>query len=249
MERASGWPNPKNIKMPDSWNSYEIFPGMPYSTMVLVEGGSFMMDNRIECKVNSFYLGQFLVTQGLWDSIVREDSSRLRGNSMTPVTELSWYDCTEFLERLNKRLGLMNRVPYRLPSEVEWEYAARGGKYTRKTEYAGSGMLKEVGWSGSLLTEKGLSHGDAEVTGLRTPNELGLYDLSGNLFEWCSDLYRNNLEAPPKDPLSDNSEGDRVLRAGSFLHVSEFSRIDYRFSGLSFASDTVNGFRLARSVF
>ena len=140
----------KILSMSSTWNSYEIYPDLPESTMVQVEGGSFLLDDRIKCEVSSFYLGQYQVTQALWERVMEGNPSRFQGANL-PVERVNWYDCQKFLEKLNHQLGLTGKELYRLPTEAEWEYAARGGKYARKTEYAGSGELKEVGWYNGYL--------------------------------------------------------------------------------------------------
>ena len=173
--------------MSSTWNSYEIYPGMPYTSMVGVEGGSFLLDDRIKCEVSSFYLGQYQVTQAVWEQVMGDNPSDFKGGRL-PVEMVNWYDCQKFLENLNHQLGLTGKELYRLPTEAEWEYAARGGKYARRTEYAGSGELKEVGWFGYYDEEKNM-HNWTENSGLRVSNELGLYDMSGNVWEWCWDWY------------------------------------------------------------
>ena len=152
------------------WRSNEIFPGLPESTMIEVEGGSFRLDDRIPCELKPFYLGRYPVSQELWNKVMGENPARFKGENL-PIESVSWYDCVEFCNRLSDEQGLepvyeidkSQKDPnnqsdetgvfgdtkkwmvksnpqasgYRFPTEAEWEYAARGGKYARKTEYAG----------------------------------------------------------------------------------------------------------------
>ena len=229
--------------MSSTWNSYEIFPGMPESTMVQVEGGSFLLDDRIDCEVSSFYLGQFQVTQALWEQVMGNNPSEFKGGRL-PVESISWKDCQKFLENLNHQLGLTGKELYRLPTEAEWEYAARGGKYARRTEFAGSGDLKEVGWFGYYDN----AHNWTETSGLRIPNELGLYDMSGNVREWCWDRYGRYSDTSLKDPQGPDSGHSRVLRGGSWRYKASYCRVSY-LSGSDPSRRNGNvGLRLARDV-
>ena len=233
--------------MSSTWNSYEIYPDLPESTMVQVEGGSFLLDDRIKCEVSSFYLGQYQVTQAVWEQVMGDNPSRFQGANL-PVERISWNDCQKFLEKLNHQLGLTGKELYRLPTEAEWEYAARGGKYARKTEYAGSGELKEVGWYDAFLTGEKNAHNWTETSGLRIPNELGLYDMSGNVREWCWDWYGDYSDTSLKDRQGPDSGYARVLRGGSWFNFADGSRVAYRVSYLPDGRSYDYGLRLARTV-
>ena len=232
--------------MSSTWNSYEIFPDMPESTMVQVEGGSFLLDDQIKCEVSSFYLGQYQVTQAVWEQVMGHNPSEFKGARL-PVESISWNDCQKFLENLNHQLGLTGKELYRLPTEAEWEYAARGGKYARKTEYAGSGELKEVGWFGQFLGDEKNVHNWTETAGLRIPNELGLYDMSGNVREWCQDWYGAYPETPLINPMGSDTGQRRVLRGGSWYYDASYCRVSRRNYRTPSGRNDHIGFRLARN--
>ena len=240
--------------MSSTWNSYEIYPDLPESAMVQVEGGSFMMGSDKlererpihEVHVSSFYLGQYQVTQALWEQVMGNNPSDFKGDRL-PVESISWDNCQKFLGNLNHQLGLMGKDLYRLPTEAEWEYAARGGRYARKTEYAGSGELKEVGWFGYYGEEKNM-HNWTETSGLRVPNELGLYDMSGNVREWCWDWYGDYSDTSLKDPHGPDSGKARVLRGGSWLDFASLCRVSDRDGYVPSGRSDGFGFRLARDV-
>ncbi|MBK8965904.1 MAG: formylglycine-generating enzyme family protein, partial [Lewinellaceae bacterium] len=124
--------------------------------------------------VSGFYLGKLPVTQMLWQAVMGDTPSRFPGGQR-PVEQVSWDDAQKFVKKLQDQ----TRLPFRLPSEAEWEFAARGGVYNLNHNYAGSNRLKEVGWYNLN------SHGETKLAGLKYPNELGLYDMSGNVWEWC----------------------------------------------------------------
>lgn len=150
--------------------------------MVYVKGGRFQMGSNLDnnekpihdVTVSSFVMGKYEVTQRQWKSIMGSNPSEFNDCPVCPVENVSWDDVQLFLQALNQRTG----GHYRLPTEAEWEYAARGGQQTRQTEYAGSSSATEVGW-----IEKNSSYKTYPV-GQKQPNELGLYDMTGNVEEW-----------------------------------------------------------------
>jgi formylglycine-generating enzyme len=219
--------------------SYAEFENTPAAfEMILVEGGIFEMGSNDEeaekpihkVQVSSFWMGEFPVTQGLWSYVMagteKENPSDFKGANR-PVEKVSHDDIVnEFLPKLKAMTGLA----YRLPTEAEWEYAAKGGKYGQKYpfEYAGSNKLEEVGWYDEN------SHSETQVVGLKTPNLLGLYDMSGNVWEWCSDWYNKGFYSSSTAKVSDNPTGPttgthRVFRGGSWLNNALFCRSAYRY--------------------
>ena len=132
----------------------------------------------VEQDTGSFYICKYEVTQKLWKAVMEENPSDMQGDDL-PVEQVSWNDCQRFISRLN---GLTGKN-YRLPTEAEWEYACRGGKYSKAYAYSGSNNIDEVAWYDKN------SEGQTHPVGQKKPNELGLYDMSGNVWELCQDMH------------------------------------------------------------
>ena len=211
----------------------ETLPDGTTFEMIKIDGDSFMMGNdesryglekpAHQVTVPDFYLAKYPVTQALWQSLMGKNPAHFKGANR-PVEQVSWDNAQKFIEKLNKLTG----KTYRLPSEAEWEYAARGGKQSKGFMYAGSNKLKEVGWY------NGNSHRETKPVGLKLPNELGLYDMSGNVWEWCADVWHENYNGAPEDGsawLSGGEQARRVVRGGSWdfndyvCRVSDSSRL------------------------
>ncbi|MCB9267773.1 MAG: formylglycine-generating enzyme family protein [Lewinellaceae bacterium] len=224
--------------------------------MILVEGGTFMMGSEDkeayddekpihEVALDSFYIGKYPVTQALWKAVMSDDNnpSYFKGADR-PVEQVSWEDAQEFLQKLN---GLMGRS-YRLPTEAEWEYSARGGQNSEGYKYAGSNKLKEVGWYSDN------SHGETNIVGLKYPNELGVYDMSGNVREWCQDWYSGNYyeechrQGKVYNPQGPDQGTSRVLRGGSWFSSPLRCRCASRFSNAPRLRHRGHGFRLCLSL-
>ena len=211
--------------------------------MVRVDGGSFMMgsDNGYKDEkpvhsetVSTFYIGKTEVTQALWTAVMGSNPSHHKGPNL-PVEMVSWNDCQEFIDRLNRITGRN----FRLPTEAEWEYAARGGNRSRGYEYSGSNTLQSVGWYDDNAGNT------THPVGSKLDNELGLYDMSGNVWEWTSDLWSDSYSSYRK---GGSSGSFRVNRGGSYLNDAEYCRSadrDYDDSGARFRN---LGFRLALSA-
>uniref|UniRef100_UPI004056864C formylglycine-generating enzyme family protein n=1 Tax=Candidatus Electronema sp. TaxID=2698783 RepID=UPI004056864C len=211
-----------------------ITPPLPDLELCLVEGGEFMMgDDNGEyddekpahrVRLDDFYIGKHPVTQELWQAVMGNNPSRFKGERR-PVEQVSWIDAQDFLDRLNSRTG----KKFRLPTEAEWEYAARGGKYSQDYKYAGSDRAKQVAWHDAN------SGDETHEVGLLLPNELGLYDMSGNVWEWCSDWFAADYYAQchqrgtVDNPQGPDSGGRRVLRGGSYFNDSQDCRAVYRY--------------------
>jgi len=168
-----------------------------------------------EVGLNTFYMGQYPVTQNVWETMMGENPSYFRGNYL-PVEQVSWEDVQLFLEKLNVLLNLERDKRYRLPTEAEWEYAARGGPFFQGLIYAGGERFDEVAWYDEN------SQNQTHEVGSKAPNELGIYDMSGNIWEWCQDWYgRDYYEECYNHGIVTNSKGTetgeyRVFRGGSW---------------------------------
>ena len=168
-----------------------------------------------------------------------ENPSKFKGYRL-PVTNISWHDCQNFILRLNQYSGRT----FRLPTEAEWEYAARGGRLGRNTLYAGSDSLDDVGWY-----EANAHHAPREV-GLLTPNELGLYDMTGNVHEWCADTfyrYSANVSGYEEGPIHHDGSLRRMMRGGSWLNGLGLMRIAQRCADNADMRSSTIGLRLAMS--
>ncbi len=201
---------------------------------ILVEGGEYFMgdDNgrydwekpAHRVKVSSFYIGQYPLTQSLWQVITGENPSEFKGENR-PVDNVSWNDVQDFIIKLNEQTGQQ----FRLPTEAEWEYAARGGKYSQGYTYSGSDQLKQVGW----YEEN--SNGETHEVGLMLANELGVYDMSGNVWEWCADWFgekyyeKCRIDGVVENPHGPGSSGDRVIRGGSYFYSRMYCRATDRY--------------------
>ena len=163
-----------------------------------------------------------LVTQKLWYEIMGNNPSYYKDQDECPVEKVSWNDVQDFISKLNSKTG----KKFRLPSEAEWEYAARGGKRSKNYKYAGSNNLAEVGWYAEN------SKGQTQPVATRNANELGFHDMSGNVWEWCQDKWHDNYEGAPSDGSAweDGESSDRVLRGGSWYDGVQFCRSAFRLS-------------------
>jgi len=197
-------------------NGHKIIGPLPGMEFLLIYGGDFMMgseENENEKPVHkvtirSFYLMSFSVTQEMWYKIMGYNPSYYTGDDL-PVDKVSWYDCKYFIRRLNR---ISPGQKFRLPSEAEWEYACRAGTTTRYYSGNHSSDLDHAGW----WMKNSVSR-PAPVA-QKTPNSWGLYDMHGNVWEWCEDWYHNNYKAAPADgsAWTSSRSGYRVLRGGSW---------------------------------
>jgi len=225
--------------------------------MTFIPGGSFTMgwlegrdgarnDHETpahEVQLNDFYIGKYPVTQAQWRAVMGENPSHLKDDEQCPVEQVSWNNVQVFIKTLNEITG----KNYRLPTEAEWEYAARGGNQSKNYQYSGSNDVKEVAWYDENSNKK--SH---PVGGLK-PNELGLFDMSGNVWEWCQDWYDENFYETCKksgvviNPMRSDKGVYRVIRGGDWLNNLGFCRTAYRGSYLPELYNGGIGFRLALS--
>ena len=173
---------------------------------------------------NNYYMGETEVTQALWQAVMGANPSQYSTDPNRPVENVSWNDCHEFITMLNQMTG----KNFRLPTEAEWEYAARGGNKSQHYRYAGSNDVNEVCWY--YYTDATAEYGTKVVATLK-PNELGLYDMSGNVLEWCEDYYSSSYYSisPSNNPTGPTSGMYRVIRGGCWdFTYPEDCRVSYR---------------------
>ena len=217
--------------------------------MIKVEGGTFSMGATSEQSSDAFdyekpvhsvtlsdyYIGETEVTQELWEAVMGSNPSYFEGDNQRPVENVSWNDCQKFIKKLNRLTG----KEFRLPTEAEWEYAARGGKYSRGYKYSGSNNADEVAWYSYN------SRDETHPVKTKKANELGLYDMSGNVWEWCNDwwgCYQSNSQTNPTGP----SKGEyRVLRGGSWGNFDWCVRVSFRYFNSPGTRNDNYGLRLA----
>ncbi len=199
--------------------------------MVKVEAGTFMMGATSEMKdpyddekpvhqvtlTNDYYMGKYEVTQALWQAVMGSNPSNFKGDNL-PVEEVSWNDCQEFISKLNSLTGRK----FRLPTEAEWEYAARGGKKSRSYQYSGSSNISDVAWYDGNSVNK------THPVGTKQANELGIYDMTGNVWEWCSDWYGFYSSSSQTNPTGADSGSGRVCRGGSWYGNARYCRLSFR---------------------
>lgn len=217
--------------------------------MVRVEGGTFRMGATAEQEdvaysnempvhsvtLNSYYIGKTEVTQALWQAVMGSNPSAFKGADL-PVECVSWNDCQEFIQKLNSLTGRN----FRLPTEAEWEFACRGGNNSRGYKYSGSNDIDNVAWYWDN------SGGKTHPVGTKAPNELGIYDMSGNVWEWCSDWYADYTSYSQTDPTGPQSGSDRVYRGGCWYDGARSCRSSYRDDGyLPTYRNFILGLRLA----
>ncbi len=232
--------------------------GVPVK-MIRVEAGSFTMGSTEQDNekwphtvtlTQDFYIAETEVTQKLWVSLMGELNnpvqSYYRGDEH-PIINVSWNDCQSFIQNLNSITG----QEFRLPTEAEWEFAAHGGNKSQGYKYAGSDDIEEVAWyeanSYSLSTiDPNFGIHDVKT---KKPNELGLYDMSGNAKEWCSDWFQSGYGAVARtDPKGPETGNGRVLKGGSWMTRASFCRITSRDVSNPDKIHAGNGFRLVMSV-
>ena len=202
-------------------------------TMVEVGGGTFTMGATSEqgsdawdeetpahqVTLSDYYIGQTEVTQALWEAVMGSNPSDHRGDNL-PVEQVSWDDCQVFIQELNQLTGKQ----FRLPTEAEWEYAARGGRKSRGYKYAGGNNIDSVAWC------DGNSGNETHPVATKQANELGIYDMSGNVLEWCSDWCGDYTSSSQSDPQGPSSGLYRVIRGGCYYNFARNCRVSYRIS-------------------
>jgi formylglycine-generating enzyme required for sulfatase activity len=240
-------------------------------TMKCIKGGTFMMgaqhstvneanyDPRAfdwespihSVSVNDYYIGETLVTQSLWRAVMggtpmpenkQWNEQNGLGNNV-PAYNISYFDAEKFVAKLNEIPEIKNaNIIFRIPTEAEWEFACRGGLYSKGLRYSGSDKVEDVAWFDYISNSK--VHPIKE----KAPNELGLYDMSGNLFEWCLDWYTRYTSESLINPAGPNDGRRRVLRGGCWNYSARNCRVSYRLNDSPQHADNYYGFRLAMSI-
>lgn len=213
--------------------------------MIKVESGTFRMGSTTgdsdEEPVHSvtlskdYYIGETEVTQELWTTVMGSNPSYFTSDSQLPVERVSWNNCQTFITKLNSLTG----GNFRLPTEAEWEYAARGGNKSAEYTYSGSNTIEDVAWYS-------INSGDKTHTvKTKLPNELGIYDMTGNVLEWCSDWYGNYSSTAASDPTGASSGHYRVFRGGSWRDIASYCPCTDRNSWTPNFTTNYLGLRLA----
>jgi len=220
-------------------------------TMVKVKAGTFTMgateeqENNVFINdrekpahevtlTNDYYIGETEVTQALWKAVIGSNPSIYKYDNH-PVNQICWKDCLSFIKMLNKKLG----SKFRLPTEAEWEYAARGGNQSQGYKYSGSNVLENVAWYSSNSNQ--MIH-DVKT---KSPNELGLYDMSGNVWEWCQDGFREYSSSSVTNPTGPASNKYRIYRGGGWSSYDINCRVSYRHFDFPDQRSSLIGLRLA----
>ena len=217
-------------------------------TMVPVEGGTFTMGATSEqgsdalgaeypahqVTLSDYYIGQTEVKQALWKVVMGSNPSNHKGDNL-PVEQVSLHDCQVFIQKLNQLTGKQ----FRLPTEAEWEYAARGGRKSRGYKYAGGNNIGSVAWYWDN------SGNGTHPVATKQANELGVYDMSGNVWEWCSDRYGDYRSSSQSDPQGSSSGYFRVYRGGGCYDFARYCRVSIRFLDTPDLRDNYLGLRLS----
>ena len=231
------------------WEEFKV--GDVSFKMIYVEGDTFTMGATPEMKkpdkdekpkhqvtLSSYYIGETEVTNALWDAVMGDKTDSRFVNY--PKSYISWLDCWEFIQKLNVLTGKQ----FRLPTEAEWEFAARGGKKSNHTQYSGSDNIDEVAWYW-----KGSQQSYVHPVALKKANELRLYDMSGNVSEWCQDDYVEYSRKAQTNPEGKSIGFKKVMRGGSYGSEANACRTSSRMwkEAVNKNSGYFNGFRLALS--
>jgi formylglycine-generating enzyme required for sulfatase activity len=244
----------KNLEVFQSTRSNQTYDLVGYNdpfenNMVFVKGGSFIMGDSIgegnkeeqpihKVTLNDFYISKFEVTQAQWNAIYGHNPSHFKGCDDCPVERVSWLDAVEFISILNELTGQF----YRLPTEAEWEYAAKGGQKGKGYRYAGNNNINFVSWY------KVNSGAKTHPVGTLKPNELGLYDMSGNVWEWVYDWFELYTDSPKINPTGPKNGEYKIVKGGSWFGHVGGSRISTRASDDQSNRRSYIGFRLALSA-
>ncbi len=235
-------PKPRTTQPPSVSSQTFTANGISFK-MIRVEGGTFMMGSEADgpekpihsVTLSSYYIGETEVTQALWQAVMDSNPSGFQGSDR-PVEQVTWDEALQFILKLNSLTG----KSFRLPTEAEWEFAARGGNKSLRYKYSGSNDLNSVAWF------DGNSGNETHPVKGKLPNELGIYDMSGNVWEWCQDLFGNYDSSSQTDPKGATSGSYHVQRGGSCGYNGVWNcRVTNRLWGSPDDRRDIYGFRLA----
>ena len=248
-----------NVSMENNIIEFQLSP----FSLVFVEGGTFQMGTMLrnrdeqpvhEVTVSDFYISKYEVTQAEWEDVMGTKPAKFQGYN-NPVEQISWFDAIEFCNEKSIREGLepvylrtkekikvsFGKNGYRLPTEAEWEFAARGGNNSLGYIFSGSDNTQDIAWYDKN------SNGKTHHVGSKKPNELGIYDMSGNVWEMCWDCYGGYSSESQINPAGPTSGTFKVSRGGSWSQDNTFCRVTYRY-GVSYTDVSSSiGLRLVRS--
>ncbi len=232
---------------------------------VLIQSGKFVMGDTSdaaeadempfhEVTLSDFYLSPFEVTQKEWQDVMENNPAHFKGDNL-PVENVSWYEAIEFCNKKSQKDGLtpcyqingtdvicnFSANGYRLPTEAEWEFAARGGNKGKSTIYSGSNDAEQTAWY--TQNSKNTTH----PVGKKNPNESGLYDMSGNVYEWTWTRYHKYPVEPETNPVGPDKGSHRMFRGGSWFSVAENLRVSFRNRDEADFRSNYLGFRLCRT--
>ena len=225
--------------------------------MVKVAGGTFQMGATEEqgndaysneypahsVTLSDYRIGETEVTQELWVAVMGSNPSNFTDDNQRPVESVTWNDCQTFISKLNELTGLS----FRLPTEAEWEFAARGGNASQGYKYAGSNTIDDVAWYWDDVPSQSINtagYGTQPVA-TKAPNELGLYDMSGNVFEWCQDYDSSYNSSAQTNPTGPSSGSFRMIRGGCWYGTARYCRVSYRDNLSPSRGNLTIGLRLA----
>ena len=248
-------PTPKPTRKPTprrqtaSYSNHVLRVGNVAYNMKRVEGGTFTMGATAEMSepysdekpthqvtLSSYAIGETEVTQALWQAVMGNNPSYFKGDIL-PVESVSWDDCQTFINKLNNLTGQR----FRLPTEAEWEFAARGGNRSNHTQYSGSSRLDDVAWYVDNSGDK------THPVKTKRANELGIYDMAGNVREWCQDWKGSYSSSSQSNPTGPDSGSYRVRRGGCWISAAGNCRSSLRFNDSPDSRDSGLGLRLALS--
>lgn len=226
--------------------------------LIYVEGGTFTMGATPEqgedaseyekpahqVTLSSYYIGKYPVTQKQWEAVMGENPALNTGDENMPVDNVSWTEIQEFITKLNQQTG----KTFRMLTEAEWEYAARGGSKSQGYKYSGSNNIDEVAWYNEN-SENGMGWAVSHIVGQKKANELGIHDMSGNVMEWCYDWGNEYTEAAQVNPKGPSEERMfRIMRGGDYANGADYCRVSARYSDVPGLAIRNVGFRIAMEL-